>query len=115
MTVSRDPDLHLTEEEQRALEEKEERRLFKVRDRHTKELRALLATEGGRAFVWRILSECGVYVSSYVGEAPLAMARNEGKRHIGLWTLREITEVDPLIYPKMQREAKERADEEEKW
>lgn len=114
--VSRDTGEVLdADEEDARIKARAERHAALVRDRQVAELRHMLSTEGGRAFMWRLLSECGLYASSYVGELPLAMARNEGKRHIGLWLLGELTAVDPLVYAKMQREAKVRADEEEKW
>lgn len=77
-----------------------------IRERETEALRSILSTFDGRAFLWRLLEECGIYTSSFTGNSTTFF--NEGKRHIGLWTLNEIMEVDPNAYMKMKVEAVER-------
>lgn len=76
------------------------------RDRELEETRKLLQTYGGRAFVWRLLSVCGVY-----NQAPGSsddIARFEGKRDIGLHILNEVFTSDPNAYTIMRNEASER-------
>jgi len=74
------------------------------RDQELEDLRRVLDMAGGRNFIWRLLSECGIYHSSFAGEYPLTMANNEGKRQIGLWTLEEIFDASPHTYALMQKE-----------
>ncbi len=65
-------------------------------------LKALLSKTGGRNFVWRLLTECGVYHTSFTGDNETFF--NEGKRQIGLWVLEEIFQSDKKAYALMQEE-----------
>lgn len=62
----------------------------------------------GRAFLWHLMEICGVDKSSFVGENPLTMARNEGRREIGLYVKNNVFTPRPQIYIMAQREAEER-------
>lgn len=75
------------------------------RDAEKEDLRALLRSPQGRAVLWRILSYCGVYSDNPFPDLPGAMARHEGKRHIGLWLIREIHDADPHAYARIRDEA----------
>ena len=86
----------------------EEDQAFRVRQREIAELRVLLNTCGGRAFVWRLLSQCGVYRMSFRGDIHEGLV-NEGSRKIGLWTLDEVFTADANVYTLMRNEADERA------
>lgn len=77
------------------------------REKETEDLRAILNTYGGRAFIWRVLSDCGVFASSFTGDAAHTFYR-EGKRSVGLEIVRDIVKVDVNLYNKMQYEAVER-------
>ncbi len=74
------------------------------RDQEIEDLRRILDMAGGRNFIWRILSECGIYGTSFSGEYPFTMAYKEGKRQMGLWTLEEVFDADPHTYALMQKE-----------
>lgn len=76
------------------------------REREIEALRNILSTYDGRAFLWRLLEECGIYTSSFTGNSTTFF--NEGKRHVGLWTLNEIMDVNPNLYQQMRVEAVER-------
>lgn len=65
-------------------------------------LKAILSNEGGRDFIWRLLSECGIYHTSFTGDNETFF--NEGKRQIGLWALNEVFEADKKAYAVMQEE-----------
>lgn len=78
-----------------------------ARDREVEELRQLVHTEGGRAFIWRILEQCGVYQIGYQGDVNDAIF-NEGRRSIGIWALSEVFISDPQIYTIMRNEAASR-------
>lgn len=70
-------------------------------------LKDLLKTYSGRSFMWRLLTECGVYTSSFTGQDSFTFF-NEGKRHIGLWALEELFEADSNVYTVMRNEAAKR-------
>ena len=63
------------------------------RMRENEWLKEILSKEGGRDFIWRLLIQCGVYDTSFTGDAPHTFF-NEGKRQIGLWLLTEIDAAD---------------------
>jgi hypothetical protein len=75
-------------------------------DRDNAELHAVLQEPVGRAVIWRILTECGVYKSA-VGDAT-DIFRFEGKRDIGLWVMGQVFTSDPKAYTIMRNEADER-------
>ena len=75
----------------------------------TTELKELLADPRMRRFLWRLMSECGIYKNSFTGEV-LQTMMNEGCRKIGLWVLTEIFASDKFIYGLMQNE--ERTDDD---
>ena len=74
--------------------------------REVEELRVLLDTYGGRAFVWRLLEYCGVYHAAPGSSSD--MARFEGRRDVGLWVVKECFTSDPGSYTLMRREAEDR-------
>lgn len=78
------------------------------REHELNEFRSLLSTYGGRAYIWRLLSQCGVYKISFTGNSTTFF--NEGKRQIGLWVLEEVFEADPASFSLMQNEAVERGE-----
>ncbi len=73
--------------------------------RETEWLKEVLSKEGGRDFIWRLLSECGNYHTTFTGEINSTLVK-EGRRQIGLWVLAEIHEADPGAYIFMQEEKK---------
>ena len=68
------------------------------------DLRFLLDSNQGRAFLWRLVSECGIYRAS----PNEYMERFEGQRDIGLWLLAEIHAVPGKWYSLMAKEAQDR-------
>ena len=75
------------------------------RMRENEWLKEILSKEGGRDFIWRLLIQCGVYDTSFTGDAPHTFF-NEGKRQIGRWALTEIDEADKSAISLMQEESK---------
>jgi len=75
-------------------------------ERNEEELRQLLSHRMGRNFIWNVLSQCGVYRSSFNGDHTSTIF-NEGKRSIGLWIMEQIMAADDSAYLRMQREAKD--------
>jgi hypothetical protein len=70
-----------------------------------KDLIAVLSTLPGRRECWRLLTQCGVYTTSFAGEQPMQMAFNEGGRNIGLWMTDRLTRLVPQLYIQMRDEA----------
>ena len=64
----------------------------------------LLSSKQGRQWYWHLLSECGVYVTSFTGNSTTFF--NEGKRQIGLMLIGELTREFPDHYVTMLKEAK---------
>ena len=80
----------------------------KIQLRRLRELEWLkdsLSKEGGRDFIWRLLSECGNYHTTWTGDIHSSLIK-EGRRQIALWVLTEIHEADPGAYIFMQEEKK---------
>ncbi len=73
--------------------------------KETEWLKDILSKPGGRDFIWRLLTECGVYHTSFTGEVNSTIL-NEGRRQIGLWVLTEMFDADPTAYITMQKESK---------
>ena len=73
------------------------------RDQEIEEFYQILNTYGGRAFIWRLLEQCGVYIAA--SPDLTMMARGEGKRDVGLWALNEVFTSKPEAYIIMRKEA----------
>ncbi len=82
-----------------------------AQEREVEELRQILQTRGGRAFIWRTLSKCGVF------KAPLTHAletfRELGRRDVGLELFKEVLTSDAEAYIIMMREDQMRKSEGE--
>lgn len=72
-------------------------------------LKELLDTYSGRAFMWMLLQQAGTDDDISYGEAPMATARQLGKRSIGLWAQNLVFTISPEVYIIMRREAIDRA------
>lgn len=60
------------------------------RDQEVSDLRQVMSTRAGRAFVWRILAEAGVFRISYTGNSDTYF--NEGRRALGVALFADINE-----------------------
>jgi hypothetical protein len=69
------------------------------------DLKTVLATRGGRRFIWRQLSQAGVFRASFVAGASDITAYNEGARNCGLALLGDIMSEVPGKFLIMQKEA----------
>lgn len=75
---------------------------------------SLMSLPAGRRFLWRLLTQSGVFRSSFSPD-PLVMAMNEGQRNVGLRVVGAIMAACPEKYLDMMRLAKglrEREDED---
>jgi hypothetical protein len=68
------------------------------------DLRALLGSQSGRRFIWRLLGQVGTYRSPFSPDA-LVMARDAGRQAVGQWLLGECGRVDGEAMLVMSREA----------
>lgn len=66
----------------------------------------LLSERWGRRIVWRQLAACGVFRTTFTGEA-LSSAYQEGQRAVGLAILARVMEIAPAALPLMQAEAED--------
>ena len=64
----------------------------------------LMSSKRGRAIVWRLLDQAGVFRISFNSNA-LQMAFNEGNRNYGNKTMSMIHTLCPELYPTMVKEA----------
>lgn len=65
----------------------------------------LMSSKRGRRILWRLLSDAGVFKSTFHTTA-MQMAFNEGQRNAGLRTLALINEHCPDLYTTMMQEQK---------
>lgn len=82
-----------------------ENKVLNGRDRELRDVADLLAMPAGRRFIWRYLSECGVFRTSW--EASAKIHFNEGMRNIGLMMLADVNEANPDGYIQMMKESKQ--------
>ena len=73
-------------------------------ERRTAALKEVLASRAGRDVIWNLISEAGVYRTSFNTNA-LAMAHAEGQRNVGLRLLANVMEASLSSYLLMQDEA----------
>jgi len=73
------------------------------RDNELEDIRVILNTPQGRRFLWRVISECGIFQTSSHA-SPHGMAIKSGGKDKGLWLLSEINEADKNGYLKLIQE-----------
>ena len=84
---------------------KDAREIEKIRrEVEINDLRFVLKHKEGRRFMWRLLSECGLYrdLSPTMTEAEVRDAI--GRRSVALFLIGEINEADETAYKRMQEE-----------
>ena len=77
------------------------------------DISAVMSTENGRRFVWRILEFCGIY-RDIEGEGS-EMLKQIGNRQTGLYILAIVSDNNEEEVFKMMKEAKNRATTEEEF
>lgn len=80
-------------------EKKSEQKLKQEREQELNDLRVLLNTPEGKRFIWRYISKCGVFKTSFTGNSTTFYL--EGARNIGLSLLAEVMEARPEAYLEM--------------
>ena len=66
--------------------------------------KSLMDTQFGRRAMTLLLTQCGVYRSSFATNA-LEMAKSEGQRNMGLWLMSELEGASPSDFLLMLNEA----------
>lgn len=84
-------------------ETKQQKRDARKRDRELSDIRWIISSPEGRRFYWRILSDAGVFRSSFSGDSNITMY-NEGRRTIGLDLLGDLLSAKPSAFSQMQDE-----------
>lgn len=77
-------------------------------DEELNDLRHIMRDKAGRRFMWRLLSSCGVYQTSFTGNSETFF--REGKRSIGLEHIDKLTRACLDEYNLMHTEALESKD-----
>lgn len=75
-------------------------------------LNAILSTADGREWMWNHLGMCGVFQSTYASNTH-DTAFNEGRRSIGLRLLADLQEHTFKLYQSMEKEARERLEQQQ--
>ncbi len=85
------------------------------RTRENAAIRDVMQSEGGRAFVWWVLEQAGIFkVSADISGTPNAELRtyfNEGRRNLGNELVVRLNQVDQELYQEMEREHRNRLTE----
>lgn len=81
-----------------------EKKVKWTRERELEDIRFILQTSQGRRFVWRYLTLCGVFETSFTGSSETFF--KEGQRNVGLKLLADINDAEAEAFVVMMREAK---------
>lgn len=76
----------------------------RIRTRELNDVRAVLATEEGRRFVWRLLEQCKAFLSVKATDDSTTNY-NAGKQDIGHYVITEMLEARPNALVEMMTEA----------
>ena len=105
MTGGFDPSLS-DDERATVSRDAEKKRQFDIAQAQAMEdLRAVVSTVAGRAFMWDLLTMCGLYADDFRGEDTHAMARATGKRAIALKIVENLFTADPHSYTLIRDQA----------
>jgi hypothetical protein len=83
---------------------KQSHRVKEIDRQEQNDVKFLLSNIQGRRFLWKYLSKCGVYRTSFTGSSETFF--KEGQRNVGLWILDDITRANPDAYLLMIKENK---------
>lgn len=91
----------MSQEEMTAKEALEARRLAAMREHQlSDDFRGIMATDGGRRFIWFMLQEFGAFKAMPI-ESHAQMAYMEGRRNVGLMLISKIQADCPERYQQM--------------
>lgn len=90
------------ESQEQALEEQRKREQKRM-EKRLDSLKAVLATEEGRAFLWMLMEDCNIFAPVFDTDHAV-MARREGGRQVGLRIMAEASVHFPDLYTRMATE-----------
>ncbi|HZX69759.1 MAG TPA: hypothetical protein VFE77_02990 [Rhodanobacter sp.] len=94
------------DEQARLDAEAEAKRRYELeRTQEDEDLRAIVRTTAGRAFLWSLFTMCGLYADDFRGEDTHSMARATGKRSIALKVIENLFTADPHAYTLIRDQA----------
>lgn len=77
-------------------------------DDHAALMAHMLRHPLGRAYIWAVLEQCGIFRTSFAREHPHTTSFNEGQRNVGLRVLNDVMRFDANSLTLMQAEDTER-------
>lgn len=83
-------------------QDKQKKKDTRRRDKELADIKKIVSTAEGRRFFWRLLSETGMYRTSFTGNSSTFML--EGRRQIGLFLLNELMFADNKAFAQLQQE-----------
>ena len=75
-----------------------------ARDNELLDLKAILADERVRKFLWRVMARAGMFRTHFSPNAAI-MGHNTGQADMGTFILNEVLEADPNAWISMQQDA----------
>lgn len=75
-----------------------------LQQRHAEDVKQVMGTEIGRRFIWGLLTQAGVFQSTFRTDTNTAMFL-EGNRNAGLALFNDVFGICPDLYLKMAAEA----------
>jgi hypothetical protein len=83
-------------------QDKDKKKSDRRRERELNDIRKVLSSSEGRRFCWRVLSESGLYKTSFTGNSQTFFL--EGRRSLGLFLLNELMSANATAFASMQQE-----------
>lgn len=77
--------------------------LRQLTEKQAQDIRDVMATEGGRRVIYKLLERAGLYRCSFNGQSNQTIF-NEGGRNQGLMLLSDVTQYAPTSYQLMLKE-----------
>jgi len=87
-------------------------RQYRMQEHLRRYYREVLSSRAGRAVLWHILEQAGIYIQSFEPNHSQTCF-NEGQRRMGLWLRSNILQVDEKAYIVMQQEVIEEGKKDE--
>jgi hypothetical protein len=83
------------------VQEADRKERFEVKTQ-VKDLKAILSTQEGKRFIWRMVEQCGVYRGGFLPRDESIF--RDGEQNIGIWLLAQVTEANPNALIEMMKQ-----------
>ena len=100
-----DDDAELNDFEQDTCNQLLQKQAERVEAKRQDAFRSVMATVEGRRWTWWLLDRCGVFRTSFTGDATTYF--NEGTRNVGLMVIADINALCPEQFATMMTEARD--------